>query len=151
MGESFLKALLHDILGVLSRAGHAPRNEENPLLVSPGEDFKRVAIPAFGGNDKRRIFRGRTNEGKIPQSCFVNLVYDFGWHGSAPSPSLFAPRAFEQLASVASALAEGHGTNAHRDIRTGRPASRRTVRVTPPNWPQRLLLLALRSLTSAII
>jgi hypothetical protein len=36
----------------------------------------------------------------------------------------------------------GPGTNAHRDIRTGRPASYRTVRVTPPNihslrweWP----------------
>src|SRR5260370_29246486 len=88
MGESFLKALLHDILGVLSRAGHAPRNEENPLLVSPGQDFKRVAIPAFGGNDERRVFRGRINVGKIPQYCLVNLVYVFGWHRSL-SFSLF--------------------------------------------------------------
>ena len=38
--------------------------------------------------------------------------------------------------------ARGPGTNAHRDIRTGRPASYRTVRVTPPKihslkweWP----------------
>src|SRR6266446_3939162 len=59
MGESFLKALLHDILGVLSRAGHAPRNEENPLLVSPSQDFKRVDIPAFGGNDKARVSQDR--------------------------------------------------------------------------------------------
>jgi hypothetical protein len=78
MGESFLEALLHDILGVFSRAGNAPRNKENPLLVSPDQDFKRVAITVLGGNDERRVFRGRTIKGKISQSCFVNLVYDFG-------------------------------------------------------------------------
>src|SRR3984893_19203511 len=38
---------------------------------------------------------------------------------------------------------QGPAIEAHRDIRTGRPASRRTVRVTPPNihsvtwvWPE---------------
>jgi hypothetical protein len=143
MSEDLLKGLLHDILGVLSRARNASRNEENPLLVSPDQDFKGVAIAAFGGNDERRVFRGRTNEGNVPQSCFVNLVYDFGWHCSAPSPSLFAPLAFEQLLAFPRVrFGRGPGTNAHRDIRTGRPASRRTVRVTPPNihslrweWP----------------
>jgi hypothetical protein len=114
-----LEALLHNILGVFSRAGNAPRNDENPLLVSRDQDFKRVAIPAFGGNDERRVFRGRVNEGNISQSCLVNLVYDFAWHHGAPSPSLFAPLASEQLlAAIASPLAEGPGPTL---IGTSRP------------------------------
>jgi hypothetical protein len=32
MSESLLEGLLHDILGIFSRACHAPRDEENLLL-----------------------------------------------------------------------------------------------------------------------
>src|SRR6266478_1509225 len=135
MGESFLKALLHDILGVLSRAGHAPRNEENPLLVSPGQDFKRVAIPAFGGNDERRVFRGRINEGKIPQYSFVNLVYDFGWHGRCSFSLSFCASGVRATGVRRVGFGREPWDQRSSDIKTGRPPSRRTVRVTPPNWP----------------
>jgi hypothetical protein len=47
MSESLLKGLLHDILGVFSRAGNAPRNEENPSLVMFDQNPKRLAIPPF--------------------------------------------------------------------------------------------------------
>jgi hypothetical protein len=47
MSESLLKGLLHDILGVFSRAGNAPRNEENPSLVTFDQNSKRLAIPPF--------------------------------------------------------------------------------------------------------
>jgi hypothetical protein len=39
---------------------------------------------------------------------------------------------FQNIQAVAWLVREP-GTNAHRDIKTGRPASYRTVRVTPPN------------------
>src|SRR5260370_7096037 len=55
MGESFLKALLHDILGVLSRAGNAPCNEENPLLVTFDEDLEGPSISVLRGSAESHI------------------------------------------------------------------------------------------------
>jgi hypothetical protein len=131
MDESFLKALLHDILGVFSRAGHAARNKENPLLVSPDQDFKCAAIAAFGGNDERRIVRGRINERKIPSPALsiwsptfdgITVLLRFSlrlWHSS------------NCWRSIASTLAEGL-RNAHRDIRDrqARPAQDRPCDAT---------------------
>jgi len=82
MGEGFLKALLHDILGVFVSAGNAPRNKENLLLVSADQDFKCATVPSFGGSDERSVCRGRIMEGNIPQfwlvNVFYNLFYNFG-------------------------------------------------------------------------
>jgi hypothetical protein len=78
MSEDLLKGLLHDILGVLSRARNASRNEENPLLVSPTKISKAWPSPLLAATTSAAPSRGRANEGNVPQSCFVNLVYDFG-------------------------------------------------------------------------
>jgi len=82
MGEGFLKALLHDIVGVFVSAGNAPRNKENFLLVSADQDFKCATVPAFGGSDERCVCRSRIMEGNIPQfwlvNVFYNLFYNFG-------------------------------------------------------------------------
>jgi hypothetical protein len=47
VNESLLKGVLHDILGVFSHTSHAPRNEENSLLVTLDQNFKRWRFPPF--------------------------------------------------------------------------------------------------------
>ncbi len=85
MGESFLKALLHDVLGVFARAGDAPRNEQNLLLVTFDESLERVPIAVLRGSDEHRVWVAgkafdRTNRGTL----FVDVVAEFGWHSSTP-------------------------------------------------------------------
>jgi hypothetical protein len=85
MGESFLKALLHDILRVFSPAGNAPRNEENPLLVTFDQDLERFSISVLRGcNEGHVSFSGNTVD--KGNRCFlsVTVVREFGWHSSAP-------------------------------------------------------------------
>jgi hypothetical protein len=53
--------LLHDILGIFSRACHAPRNEENPLLVTFDQNFKRLEISTLRSSDEGQVtFVGKT-------------------------------------------------------------------------------------------
>jgi hypothetical protein len=54
--ESFLEALLHDVFCIFSDAGEASRNGENPLVVTPDQNFKCLSISTLGGNDKCRVF-----------------------------------------------------------------------------------------------
>jgi hypothetical protein len=84
MRESLLKALLHDILGIFSRACHAPRNEENPLIVTFDQNFKRLAIPALRSTDQV-TFLGKPVDRSNRRLFLVDAVYEFGWHNSAPS------------------------------------------------------------------
>jgi hypothetical protein len=61
MGESLLKGLLHDVLGVFSAAGNAPRNEENPVLVTFDEDLEGFSISVLGGSNQGHVsFSGNT-------------------------------------------------------------------------------------------
>ena len=50
--EGLLKALLHDVFGILSNAGAAQRDAENPLLVTRHQDFERPRISVFGGGNQ---------------------------------------------------------------------------------------------------
>jgi hypothetical protein len=85
MGESFLKALLHDILGVFSPAGHAPRNEENPLLVTFDQDLEGFSISVLRGSDERHVsFAGKPVDDSNRRFLSVDIAHEFGWHGSAP-------------------------------------------------------------------
>jgi hypothetical protein len=80
-----LKALLHDILGVFSPAGNAPRNEENPLLVTFDQDLEGVSISVLRVSNEGHVsFSGNTVD--KGNRCFlsVNVVHEFGWHSSAP-------------------------------------------------------------------
>ena len=79
MGESFLKALLHDILGVFSRAGDASRNEEDPFLVTFDENLERLSISALRCSDEEHVYLAgmavdRSNSGPL----FADIVYEFG-------------------------------------------------------------------------
>jgi hypothetical protein len=86
MNESLLKGLLHDILGVFSHTSHAPRNEENSLLVTLDQNFKRLEIPTFRGSDEGQVtFVGKAVDTSNRRSFLVGAVYEFGWHSSAPS------------------------------------------------------------------
>ena len=53
--EGLLKALLHDVFGILSNAGAAQRDGENPLLVACHQDFKRPRISVFSGGNQNRL------------------------------------------------------------------------------------------------
>jgi hypothetical protein len=55
--EGLLKALLHDVFGILSNAGAAQRDGENPLLVTRHQDFERPRISVFGGSNHNRFIR----------------------------------------------------------------------------------------------
>jgi hypothetical protein len=57
--EGFLKALLNDIFGVLSVAGHTLRNAKNPTCVTLDQNFKRGAASALGGSDEHHVFGAR--------------------------------------------------------------------------------------------
>jgi hypothetical protein len=86
MSESLLKGLLHDILGVFSRACHAPRNEENPLLVTFDQNFKRLEIPALrSGGEGQVTFAGKAVDSSNRRFLLVDAAYEFGWHRLAPS------------------------------------------------------------------
>jgi hypothetical protein len=84
MSESFLKTLLDDILSVFSPAGNAPRNEENPLLVTFDQDFEGFSISVLRGSNEGHLSSGNTVD--KGGRCFLSLdvVCEFGWHSSAP-------------------------------------------------------------------
>jgi hypothetical protein len=84
--ECFLEALLHDILGVLSRAGHAPRREEDLSRVTFGQNFKRQTILVLRGSDESHVsFVGKA-VGKSNRSfSFADVGYEFGRHSSVLS------------------------------------------------------------------
>jgi len=85
MSESLLKGLLHDVLGVFSRACYAPRNEENPLPVTFDQNFKRLEIPALRSSDEGQVsFAGKAFDRNNRRFFLVDTVYEFGWHSSAP-------------------------------------------------------------------
>jgi len=50
--EGLLKALLHDVFGILSNAGAAQRDGENPSLVACDQGFKRLGISVFSGGNQ---------------------------------------------------------------------------------------------------
>src|SRR5258708_17416521 len=79
MGERFLKALLYDVLGVFPPAGNAPRNEENPLLVTFDQDLERLSISALRG-----LNAGHVSFSRNAVDPTVHVVRNFGWHSSAP-------------------------------------------------------------------
>jgi hypothetical protein len=86
MSESLLKGLLHDILGIFSRACDAARDEENPLLVTLDQGFKCSEIPALRSSDEGQVtFVGKTVDRSNRRFFRVDAVYEFGWHSSAPS------------------------------------------------------------------
>jgi hypothetical protein len=81
MSESLLKGLLHDILGVFSRAGNAPRNEENPSLVTFDQNSKRLEIPALRSSDEGQVtFVGKAVDRSNRRLFLLDAVYEFGWH-----------------------------------------------------------------------
>jgi hypothetical protein len=85
MRESFLKALLHNIFGVFSPAGNAPRNEEKPLLVTFDQDLEGFFISVLRGSNEGHVsFSGNTVDNG--DRCFlsVGVVHEFRWHRSAP-------------------------------------------------------------------
>src|SRR5258708_22686320 len=79
MGERFLKALLYDVLGVFPPAGNAPRNEENPLLVTFDQDLERLSISALLG-----VYAGHVSFAGNAVARTVDVVRKFRWHSSAP-------------------------------------------------------------------
>jgi hypothetical protein len=85
MGESFLKALLHDILGVFSPAGNAPRDEENPLLVTFDQNLEGFSISVLRGSNQGHVsFSGNTVDKGDRSFLSLDVAYEFGWHSSAP-------------------------------------------------------------------
>ena len=86
--EGFLKALLHDVFGVLSNAGPAPGDGENPSLVACDQDFKRPSISVFGGrNEGKLIFSCENMDWRDRWCSFVELSYECG-HSVPPGPSV---------------------------------------------------------------
>jgi len=71
MRESFLKALLHDILGVFSPAGNTPRNQENPFLVTFDQDLEGFLLPFFAAATRGRVSSGNTVD--KGDNCFLSL------------------------------------------------------------------------------
>jgi hypothetical protein len=54
--ESFLEALLDDVLGVFSDAAEASRNTQKSLLMPGDQNFEGPSISTLGGMDKSRFF-----------------------------------------------------------------------------------------------
>jgi hypothetical protein len=81
MREGFLEALLHDIFGVFSPAGNAPRNEENPLLVTLDQDLEGSSISVLRRGDEGHVsFSGNTVDKSDRWFLSLDVVYKFGWH-----------------------------------------------------------------------
>src|SRR5712675_1253359 len=78
MRESFLKALLHDILGVFSPACNTPRNQENPFLVTFDQDLEGFSTSVLRGSNECRVSSGYTVD--KGDNCFLSLVFGCGYH-----------------------------------------------------------------------
>ena len=52
--ESFLEALLDDVLGVFSDAAEASRNAQKSLLMPGDQSFEGPSISTLGGKDEGR-------------------------------------------------------------------------------------------------
>jgi hypothetical protein len=85
MRESFLEALLHNIFSVFSRAGNAPRNEENPLLMTFDQDLESFSISVLRGSNEGHVSSGNTVDKGDRCFLLLGVVCEFGWHSSAPS------------------------------------------------------------------
>jgi hypothetical protein len=57
MSEGLLKGSLYDILGVFSRAGNAPHDEENHSLVTSDQNIERLPIAILRGSNKCHVLR----------------------------------------------------------------------------------------------
>jgi hypothetical protein len=81
MREGFLEALLHDIFGVFSPAGNAPRNEENPLLVTFNQHLEGFFISVLRSSNESHVpFSGSTVDKSDRWFLSLDVVYKFGWH-----------------------------------------------------------------------
>jgi hypothetical protein len=67
-------------------ACHASRNEENPLLVTFDQDFKRLEIPTLRSGDQDQVtFIGQPSTEAIAV-CFLSMLsLNLVAHSSAPS------------------------------------------------------------------
>jgi hypothetical protein len=60
-------------------ACHASRNEENPLLVTFDQDFKRLEIPTLRSGDQDQVtFVGQAVDRSDCRLFFVDAVFEFG-------------------------------------------------------------------------
>jgi len=76
-----LQALLHDIFGVFSRSGHAPRRKENPSRVAFDQNFKRLTILVLRGRDESHVSLVGKAVGTSNRSfLFTDIVYEFRRH-----------------------------------------------------------------------
>jgi hypothetical protein len=65
--------------------GHAPRHEEDPLLVTFDQKFERLEIPTLrSGDEAQVIFVGQAVDRSNRPLFFVDAVYAFTWHSSVP-------------------------------------------------------------------
>jgi hypothetical protein len=86
--EGFLKALLHNVFGVLSNAGAAQRNGKNPSLVKCDQDFKRLGISLLSGSNQSGLILSREIVDWRDRWCsFAKLSYECG-HSVPPGPSV---------------------------------------------------------------
>src|SRR5258708_14586942 len=86
MSESLLKGRLHGILGVFPRGGNAPRNEEDPLLVTFDQNIERLPIPVFGGSNKLHVrFPRRIVHSSNHSFVSVDVAQQFGFRTAANS------------------------------------------------------------------
>jgi hypothetical protein len=84
--ESLLQALLHDIFGVFSRSGHAPRRKENPSRVTFDQNFKRLTFLVLRGGDESHVsFVGKAVDRSDRGFFFADVVYEFGRRSLVPS------------------------------------------------------------------
>jgi hypothetical protein len=82
--ERLLQGLLHDIFGVFSRSGCAPRRKENPSRMPFDQNFKRLTILVLRGDESHVSFVekavGRNGRGFF----FADVVYEFGRSSLVP-------------------------------------------------------------------
>jgi hypothetical protein len=75
--KGLLKALLHDVFGILPNAGATQRDGENPSLVTRDQYFKCLGIPVSGGSNQSGLLPFRDSvEGRDLWCPFFELVYE---------------------------------------------------------------------------
>jgi hypothetical protein len=85
MNERFLEALLHNVLGILSIAGHAQSQCKDLPLVPLDQQLKCASIPGFRASNQSCIFLcNQTIGGRARRIRSANRVHKFYWHGVAP-------------------------------------------------------------------
>jgi hypothetical protein len=55
-------------------ACHASRNEENPLLVTFDQDFKRLEIPTLRSGDEDQVTSSGRLSTKAIVACFLSML-----------------------------------------------------------------------------